>query len=370
MYENFMGIINLDENDDNIKELSRDRTFASIPIAGRYRIIDFILSNMSNSGIENIGIFTKMESRSLMDHLSNGIPWDLSRKIDGLRVFNFTEEDPSFDDVHNFSKNITYFKRSKEDYVIIASSYMLCNIDLNQAMKFHIRSKNDITIVYKNVEDADSRFLHCETLNINEKGRVVSVGRNIGVNKEANINMEIYMMEKKIFLDIVNECVSTGSYRKIKYHIYNCLEHLKVGAFEFKGYLSCINSIKTYYCTSMELLDHKVMKELFSTERPIYTKTNDEIPAKYFQSSNVKNSIIANGCFIYGTVENSIIFRRVNVSKGSILRNCIVLQNCVLGENVKLEYTILNKNVCIDSNRELKGDKYAPVVIQNDEKIY
>ncbi|APM40780.1 glucose-1-phosphate adenylyltransferase subunit GlgD [Clostridium kluyveri] len=370
MNENFMGIINLDENDDNIKELSRNRTLAAIPIAGRYRIIDFILSNMTNSGIENIGIFTKMESRSLIDHLSNGRPWDLNRKIEGLRVFNYTEKNLNLDDIQNFSKNILYFKRSKEEYVVMASSYMICNIDLKEAMEFHIKSKNDITIMYKKVEDADSRFIHCDTLNINHEGRVISVGRNIGVNEKTNISMEIYMLKKKMFMDIVNECISTGNYRKVKHNIYKCLKYLNVGVFEFKGYLSCVNSIKSYYRTSMELLDHKIMGELFSKYKPIYTKTNDDMPCRYFQSSNVINSIIGDGCSIYGTIENSIIFRRVTISKGSILKNCIVLQNCIVDNNVKLEYTILDKNVHIKTDKELKGDKDAPIVMQNYERIY
>ncbi|MBP2033850.1 glucose-1-phosphate adenylyltransferase [Clostridium algifaecis] len=370
MYQNFMGIINLDENEDNIKELTRNRSLASIPVGGRYRIIDFILSNMTNCGIENIGIFTKMESRSLIDHLSNGRPWDLNRKIEGLRVFNFTDRNPNFDDVYNFSKNMSYFKKSKEDYVIMASSYMLCNINLCEAMQHHIDSGNDVTIIYKQVEDADVNFIHCETLNIDDKGKVISVGRNIGVNKTENICMEMYMMKKSKFVDIINECICTGSYRKVKQHIYNCLEHLNVGAFKFDGYLSCINSIKAYYRTSMDLLKRKVMKELFSDKRPIYTKTNDEIPAKYAECSDVKNSIIGNGCLIKGKVKDSIIFRRVTVSKGAVLQKCIVLQNCVIGENAKLEYTILDKNCSIKSKLQLKGYEDIPLVVENNDEMY
>ncbi|MCI1716913.1 MAG: glucose-1-phosphate adenylyltransferase subunit GlgD [Clostridium sp.] len=367
VYENFMGIINLDENEGNIRELTRNRPLASVPIGGRYRIIDFIMSNMTNSGIENIGIFTKIESRSLIDHISNGRPWDLNRKIEGLRVFNFTDRSPNFDDIYNFAKNMSYFKKSKEEYVIISPSYMVCNVDLDEAMKFHVKSKNDVTIIYKEVKNADTNYIHCETLNIDSSGRVASVGRNIGINSKANICMEMYMMSKSIFMDIVNECISIGSYRKVKCHIYNCLDSLKVGSFRFDGYLSCINSIKEYYRTNMELLKHNVMKELFSSERPIYTKTNDEVPARYSQWSDVKNSIVGNGCFIEGKVENSIISRRVTVSKNAVLENCIVLQNCNIGKGVKLQHVILDKNTSVKNGRELKGDEDMPIVIENQE---
>lgn len=370
MHENFMGIINLDENEDNIRELTVKRPLASVPIGGRYRIIDFILSNMTNSGIENIGIFTKMESRSLINHISNGRPWDLNRKIEGLRVFNFANRSPNFDDVCSFSKNMLFFKKSKEEYIIIAPSYMVCNINLDRAMKYHVESNNDITIIYKEVDDADKNFIHCEVLNINNDDRVVSVGRNIGINKRANICMEMYMMSKRIFMDIVNECVSIGSYKKVKQHIYNCLDDLNVGTFRFKGYLSCVNSIKAYYKTSMDLLNHNVMKELFSSGRPIYTKTNDEIPSKYSQSSDVKNSIIGNGCIIDGKVRNSIISRRVVISKNSVIENCVILQNSNIDENVSLNYVILDKNAYIKNGRQLKGDEELPIVIENQDIIY
>ncbi len=366
MLKNYMGIINLDENEDKIRELTRNRPLASIPIAGRYRIIDFILSNMTNAGIENIGIFTKMKSRSLMDHLSNGRPWDLNRKINGLRVFNFTNTDPNNDDIYNFSNNLEYLYKCRQENVILSSSYMICNIDFKEAVKYHEQSGNDITVIYKKVKDANENFLCCETLNINECDRLLSVGKNIGSKKEANICMEMYIMKKDLFVEIIKECVSTGKYRKVKNAIYNSLDKYKVGTYRFEGFLRCINSLKAYYSTSMELLDHKVNKELFSGVRPIYTKTNDEVPARYTESSDVSNSIIGNGCFIEGTVENSIIFRKVNVGKGAVLRDCIILQNCVIGENSSLSNIITDKYVEIDAEKQLKGDKDIPLVVEKE----
>ncbi|MBA5851711.1 glucose-1-phosphate adenylyltransferase subunit GlgD [Clostridium sp. cel8] len=370
MYKNFMGVINLDEDEKNISQLTINRPLASIPIGGRHRIIDFILSNMANSGIDNIGIFTKMESRSLIDHISNGRPWDLNRKIEGLRVFNFTDKSPSINDICNFSKNMAYFENSKEEYVIMAPSYMICNIDLKEAMKSHIRSKNDVTIIYKHVNDADKNFINSEILNVNSKNKVVSVGKNIGVKKEANICMEMYMMDKKLFMDIVNECVSMGNYKKIKEYIYNSLDTLNVGIFEFKGYLSCINSISTYYKSSMDILNPKIMKELFTINRPIYTKSNDEVPVKYSQSSTVSNSIIGNGSLICGSVKNSIISRRVTIGENSSLENCIVHQDCIIGPGVKLHYAIVDKNCIIKESEDLKGSKDIPIVIENNYRTY
>ena len=213
---NCIGIINLDENEKKTTELTRHRPLASLPIAGRYRVVDFILSNMTNSGIEAIGIFTKNNSRSLMDHLTNGKPWDIYRKKDGLKVFNFSDEPPVHDDVHNFLDNIDYFDRSKKEYTLICSSYMICNIDYNDLIKYHIEQGNDVSVVYKNVKHVEENFIDCQVLNLDENSRVIGVGENVGLKNSANINMEMYIMKTDLFIDMIYECIRGGRYKKIK----------------------------------------------------------------------------------------------------------------------------------------------------------
>jgi glucose-1-phosphate adenylyltransferase len=370
MLKSCLGIVNLDENEDKITELTRSRPLASIPIAGRYRIIDFILSNLTNAGIKSIGIFSKMQSRSLMDHLSNGRPWDLNRKIDGLRFFNFTTTEPHTDDITNFSNNLEYLYRARQEYVILASSYMICNIDFKDVLNKHIKSGYDITMVYKKTEDSDMNFSNCEVLNIDKEGNVLSIGKNIGNQKNVNIGMGMYIMKKELLINIINECVSIGRYRKVKSYIYNHLDKLKVRSHEFTGYLACINSLKSYYKASMDLLNNEINKELFSQESPIYTKTNDEVPVIYSKDCVVKNSIIANGCLIEGVVENSIISRRVKISKGAVVKNCVIFQNCTIGENAKISNIITDKYVNIGYNKELTGDITIPLVVEKNIHMY
>ncbi|MBC2578733.1 glucose-1-phosphate adenylyltransferase subunit GlgD [Clostridium sp. DJ247] len=366
MLKSCLGIINLDENEDKIRELTRNRPLASIPIAGRYRVIDFMLSNLANAGIQNIGIFCKMQSRSLMEHLNNGRPWGLNRKTNALRFFNFTITDPYIDDITNFANNIEYLYRATQKYVIFAPSYMICNIDFREILKKHIESGSNITMVYKKVDNAEENFYGCDALNIDENGTVLGVGKNVGNKKNANIGMGIYIMKKELLIHIINECVSTGCYKKVKSYIYNSLDKLKVRSHEFNGYLACLNSLKSYYKASMDLLDNNINKELFSQERPLYTRNNDEAPAKYSNDCVVKNSIVANGCSIEGTVENSIIFRKVKVSKGAVLKNCVILQNCIIGENAKLYNIITDKYVNIGYNKELRGDITTPLVVEKN----
>lgn len=362
--KNYIGIINLDENEDRIRELTRIRPLASVPMAGRYRIVDFVLSNMTNAGIENIAIFSKNKSRSLVDHLSNGRPWDLHRKRDGLRIFNFGEEDPVYDDVHTFANNMEFFKYSKQDYVVLSSSYMICNIDLTEVMKFHEKNVNDITVVYKTVNSADKSFIDCDVINVDSDNNIISVGENIGSAKEANINMEIFLMRKDLFIEIIYECIKTGLDKKVKKCIYRNLDKLKVKAYKFDGYLSCINSLEAYYKANMDLLNVRINNELFFDNGPIYTKSKDEGPTKYTKDSNVVNSIIANGCYIEGTVENCIISRRVHIHKDAHLKDCIILQNSIINPHAKLQNVITDKCANITKGEELKGAKNCPLVIE------
>lgn len=364
--KNCIGIINLDENENKIKELTRNRPLASVPIAGRYRVIDFVLSNMTNAGIDNIGIFSKNRSRSLMDHLSNGRPWDLHRKRDGLRVFNFVEEDPVYDDVHTFANNMEFLKYSRQEYVVLSSSYMICNVDLTEVMKYHEKSDNDVTVVYKSVNNADKSFIDCDVLNIDEESNVLSVGENIGSAKDANVNMEIFLMRKDLFIEIIYDSIKTGLYSKVKKCIYRNLDKLKVKAYKFDGYLACINSLDAYYKANMDLLNGRINNELFFDNGPIYTKSKDECPTKYTKDSNVVNSIIANGCYIEGHVENCIIARRVHIKKGAYLKDCIILQNSTIGNNVQLHNVITDKCANIEKNEDLRGSKNYPVVIEKD----
>ena len=360
---NCIGIINLDENEQKTTELTRRRPLASLPIAGRYRVVDFVLSNMTNSGIEAIGIFTKNKSRSLMDHLTNGRPWDIHRKKDGLKVFNFGDIDPVHDDVHNFLENIDYFDYSKKEYTLICSSYMICNINYNELIKYHIAEGNDVTTVYKNVKHVEDNFIGCQVLNLDEKSRVIGVGENVGLMNSANINMEMYIMKTDLFIDMIYECIRGGIYKKIKNYINGNIDKLKVGGYEFKGYLACINSIGAYYDANMEFLNEKVNKELFYNNFPIYTKPKDACPTQYTETSSVVNSIIANGSYIEGTVRNCVIGRNVYIGKGSVIENCVILQNTVIGNNVTMNNAITDKGTLIDDNEEVKGLEHNPVII-------
>lgn len=368
--KNCIGIINLDEKDSKLGELVRRRPLASIPIAGRYRVIDFVLSNMTNSGIECIGLFTKNKSRSLIDHLTNGRPWDLHRKKDGLKVFNFGNDDLAYEDVHNFADNIEFFKYSRREYVLLAPSYMICNIDYNKVIKHHQKSKADITVVYGETNEAHKKYIDCDVLNIDENNNVISIGENIGKSTDANISMEMYILRTDLFIDIVHECIKNGMCRKIKEYVAKNIAELNVAAYKFNGFLACVNSIETYYSANMELLNEEVNKELFyNSNSPIYTKSKDEGPTQYTETSNISNSIIANGSYIEGEVKNCVIGRRVHIGAGTKLENCVIMQNSVIGESVQMKTVIADKGTVVKDSEKIFGLKDNPVTIYKNRQV-
>jgi glucose-1-phosphate adenylyltransferase len=375
MLSDYMGILSLNENTDNIKSLTKNRLVASIPIAGRYRIIDFVLSNMVNSGIRNVGIFTQSKSRSLIDHVGSGKPWDLNRKIDGLFVFNSGESSTNLKDIEMIKNNMEYLYRSKKKMVLISTSSIVCNINYESAAKFHEESGKDVTIIYKKVVANTPCYKDCNVLNLSKDSTVVGIGKNItSSNKNAindltcegsvNLSMDMFILSKDLLISLLNNCIKTGSWIDIKNCIYDNIMNLNINAYEFKGYLANINSIQSYYKANMDMLKLDINKDLFFSSGPIYTKVMDESPAKHFSMSNVSNSLISNGCLIKGTVNNSILSRRVSVEEGAEINNCIIMQGCKIKSNAKLNNVIIDKNNIIEANKELKGDIDFPLVIE------
>ncbi|MCU9808322.1 glucose-1-phosphate adenylyltransferase subunit GlgD [Paraclostridium sp. AKS46] len=257
-------------------------------------------------------------------------------------------------------------EKSKQEYVLISPSYMICNIDYKKALNYHKLSGNNITVIYKTIDNADEDFLGTTKLNINDKNQITSMGINIGREKNADISMDMYIMKKSLFIDMIYDAVSRGEYAHIEDCINESTEEIRIGAYEYKGYLKCINSTKNYFEANKDLLDVDVANELFYSDRKIYTKEKNEQPTLYTETSNVKNSFVATGCVIEGEVQDSIIFRKVHVKKGAVIKNSVVMQSGTIQENVKLDNVILDKNVFISKDKELKGDIKLPLVVEKN----
>lgn len=368
--KNCLGIINLSENDLEMGALCQGRPVAMLPFAGRYRLIDFALSNMVNSGISGIGVYTGNKVRSVMDHLGSGGPWDLDRKINGLYTFTPTY---SYDSIHQkpgdislFYRNNTFIEKAKQDYLFFCKSYMIANINLRDYFDDFVDSGADVGLIYKKVEDPQHTFLHLDKVHLNEKGEFESIGTNLGMEDAFNLSMEMYFMKKSVYFEIFNDAIEKGNANYLKQAVLNHLCKLKVVTFPFDGELLAVNNIKNYLSANMATLNRMVSESIFNKQRPIYTKVKDEPSTFYKPHAKVKNAFVANGCEIDGFVENSIIFRGVKIGKGSIVRNSIIMQKTEIGENAHLNYVILDKRLTVNSGVTLIGDPSSPFISGKD----
>lgn len=358
-----VGVIFSNIHDENIPELSRKRTMASIPFGGRYRLIDFALSNMVNSGITTVGIVTKNNYQSLIDHLGSGKDWDLARKDGGVILLPPYSDDTDVPYTSRLEalKGITGFlNRRKEDYVVISDCDGIARVDINKVLRFHEERGADITMVYHAESGVKSKYFI--TLEPDETGRVRNV--QINPNEEGTVNryVNIMIMSREYLIGTIQDAVTRGLASFGRDILAKNVDTIKIYGYAFEGYYAGIDSIQSYYTHSMELLDIDVRNELFAA-RDIYTKVRDSAPSKYIEGAVVKNSLISDGCVIEGTVENCILFRGVKIGKGSVVRDCVIMQDTVIGANVQLDCVITDKNAVIRDRRHLAGCAELPYFV-------
>nr|WP_080840916.1 glucose-1-phosphate adenylyltransferase subunit GlgD [Cohnella algarum] len=356
-----MGIINLIHETEEMGALTAGRCLATVPFGGRYRLIDFVLSSMVNSGISNVSVFAHTKFRSLMDHLGSGSNWDLHRKQKGLFVLPPAMEnqtDFGKGDLYHFWRHRDYFRRSEHDYVVITRSHMVCNIDFSLVLEQHRERGADVTVVCKRWPNATTGLTRKARLD--PDGRIAEMQDHFGRLASDIVSMEMYVLRKELLVDLVETSLAQGKDHFVRHAVLSRLGELRVEAYMHEGYLGVVNSIPAYYRHNMELLDQKVWRELFFEPGPVFTKVKDEPPTRYRDGSTVVQSLVANGCEIEGEVRNSILFRGVKVRKGAVVRNSIVMQNGVVREDGTIENCILDKEVEIRKQQQLKGSADMP----------
>jgi glucose-1-phosphate adenylyltransferase len=363
-----MGIILTREAGNKLYDLCDQRAEAAVPFGGRYRIVDFILSCMVNSDIRNVGIVTHANYQSLMDHLGPGKEWDLDRKLAGLFIFppgirkeSIDRNKGTLEELYNISH---YFRRSKEKYVIISEANTICNMTFDDAMDFHLTKEADVTVVYNSMDSRKVKELNSFTaLDLNKYGQIVNMEINPRFPKSNKVSMHIYIIKKVLLENLIDEGVSHGLDDFAQDLLQKNLGNLRIFGYGYNGYVARIDTVRSYFKNSMALLNRKVTEELFNPETPIYTKVKDEVPTMYGERANVTNSLIADGCVIEGDVQNSILFRGVQVSKNVTVKDSIIFQNSEIHENAMLENVILDKDVIVRVGKRLVGQAEYPVLI-------
>lgn len=372
MRKDIMGIILT--SSDRIHPLTEIRANSALPMAGRYRIIDFVLSNMVNAGITNIGVATESNYSSLMDHIKSGKPWDLDRKNGGLNILP-----PSLEQMNQgyIRGNIDmlagirdFIHRSPQSYVILNLGNNIYNMDIEAVVEQHIENQSDITVVYKDFAGIEeSELTRYTLLDIDGDGRVKDIEVQPYYPKTTTASMDIYVMDKVLLESIIDECSARGDRDLVKDALVKKMGGMRIFGYEHKGYCYKVDSMKAYYAANMNFLDGALRKELFNPERPIFTKTKDQTPTKYGETAEVSNCFVSDGCIIEGTVENCILSRGVKIAKGAIVRNSIIMQDSVVEEGVELDCVVFDKEVHITKGRKLIGQESYPLAISKGTRI-
>lgn len=375
-----VGIIFSNIHDKNVPELTRRRTMASIPFGSRYRLIDFTLSNMVNSDITHVGVITHYNYQSLMDHIGSGKDWDLARRSGGIKLL------PPYITAFANSANSLYSTRlealhsiiefindCREEYVVLSDCDVVCNIDLRDILNRHIESGADMTIAVKKKLMTEESSKKYTIINSDDAGRITDVvsyssGDLRGLH---DVNLNIWVLKRKYLLDLLIDSNAHGYTSFTKDIIGRNIGKADIRVYRYGGYFASINSLSDYFMYNMDLLNANVREELFGVKnRPILTKIRNSAPTNYRDGSFVNNSLIAAGCVIEGKVENSILFRGVKVSRGSVVRNSILMQDTLVGENVELNCVISDKNVVIRDGITLSGAGSMPFYIDKMSIIY
>ena len=373
------GIIFSNLHDKNIPELTLRRTMASVPYAGRYRLIDFALSNMVNSGITSVSVITHYNYQSLMDHIGAGKDWDLARRSGGIKILPpymtayANQSNALYNSRMEALKSVNYsVSRFTSDYVVLSDCDVICNVDLNDMINDHIENNADITIAVKRVllnKDAASRNV---IIDADPEGRIVDINPYpTNVTGYRDIDLNILVINRDYLQSIVVDAIAHGYTSFNRDVIARNTARRNFRIYKYDGYFANIGSLAEYYSHSMELLGTPENRdEIFGIKtRPIYTKVRNSAPTRYAESSVVKNSLVADGCIIDGTVENSIIFRGVKISRGATVKNSILFQDTVIGENVFLNCVITDKNVVIRDGRILSGHETLPFFVEKGKMI-
>lgn len=365
-----VGIVNLQESNELVRELAATRAVEALPFAGRYRVVDFALSNMINSGINSVGLMLPDYSRAILDHIRSGKDWDLARRREGLTYLPaaLPQKDARKGDLKDIYANLDFAELSDKKYVLFVNASYVYNIDFKEVLDFHKKSDADITVIYKTVdEDKEGPTVSIAT---STNGIVNDIAQSKGVKKGSKVVMSAYLMPVPTFAYIVRSTYERGGQDFLLDGIIRHAGDHKISAYEHKGYVARINSTASYYKANRDCLNPEIWTELFmNKERPIYTKVKDEVPVQYKDTAEVKDSLIANGCIIRGRVENSILFRGVKVGKGAVVKDCILMQRCDVEDGARVENVICDKNVMITKNRWLKGVESFPYIVTKNARI-
>lgn len=366
-----IGLILAGGNSYRMKELSSKRAVCAMPMAGNFRAIDFALSNMSNSHINKVGVLTQYNARSLQDHLSSSKWWDFGRKQGGLHIFT-----PTVTSDNNFwyrgtadaiYQNLSFLKDSHEPYVVIASGDAVYKMDYNKLLEYHMEKGADITLVCAEIPSSTD----CERygiIKLNDEMIVEDFDEKPIIAKSNTISCGIYVIRRRLLIELIEKCAEEERFDFVRDVLIRYKNIKKICGYKINGYWSNIASVEDYYRTNMDFLNPDVRNYFFKQYPEIYSKVDDLPPAKYNVGSNVRNSLVSSGTIINGTVEGSILYRKVFVGNNCVIRNSIILNDVYIGDNSYIENCIVESHSTITANSYYKGDGEIKLVLERSDR--
>ena len=368
-----LGICNLHDT-PSLGQLTKNRPLGALSFLSRFGLMDFTLSNFSNSGIDRIVILTESNTSAVLSHTQQGNIWINNTRTGFIRVCVNEKmiESPKFNtDIANMESHYSIIEDENPDYVIVAPTFFLMSFDFREMIEFHEEHGAEVTMLYTKIRNGKKQYLNCDTLEIAKNNVVTHTRANVGEDDKQNISLETYIFNRDAFDKILAMSHKVSSLYGFRRTLGYAINHhrMVVYAYEYKGYVVPILSSADYVNKSFELLAYENRQKLFLENWPIYTTTHNTPPALYGEHAKVKNSFVANGAIIKGEVENSIISRDVIVEEGAVVKNCILFTQSHIGKDAHLEYVLTDKNVKVLEVKKLSGNKDKVLVIKQGEII-
>lgn len=366
-----VGLILAGGNSRKMRELTAKRAVAAMPVAGSYRAIDFVLSNMTNSHIQKVAVLTQYNARSLNEHLNSSKWWDFGRKQGGLFVFTPTiTADNGYwyrGTADAIYQNLDFLKKCHEPYVIITSGDAVYKLDYNKVLEYHIAKRADITVVCTTCED-QTEVERFGVVRMNDDGRIVEFEEKPIVSSYNTISTGIYVVRRRQLIELLERAALEGRHDFVNDILIRYKNLKRIYGYRTDAYWSNISTVEAYYRTNMDFLRQDIRNYFFRQEPSIKTKIDDLPPAKYNPEAVVKNSLVSSGSIINGTVENSVLFKEVYVGNNCVIRNSVILNNVYIGDNTRIENCIVESRDTIRANSCYCGEDGIKIVVEKNER--
>ena len=368
---NVMGIIFA--NDATMGELTSKRTIASLPFAGRYRQVDFHLSNMAAAGIRHIGIISRQNYQSLMNHIGSGEEWGLDLEEGGLEFltpYAMSTTASYRGKLENLYSAMDFLEFGPQDeLVVMADSAVLSNMDLKKVLAAHVASGKELTVVTKaGICDGEKQIDLALKL---DGGKVVDMAVDYMADSDYVASMDVFVMDKKWLIHQVKEHVAHNMYHMDRDLVMGLWQKNAdaINVYEFEGIAMFNESVAEYFYNSLSLINKDIRHGLFYSAHPVYTKVRDRVPTFYGENCEIEDCIVADGCILDGKVEESILFRQVTICEGAEVEDCIIMNDTVVGEGAKLKFVILDKDVTVRPGAKLFGTHKNPIIVKRGEIV-